>query len=330
MAGSIKLIKRRIKSIDSTCKLTKAMQMIAAVNMRKAVAGTQAAQPFVIQTMALLDHFSQYMTKQQLAHPYLNEKPLKRVLGVVITSNRGLCGSFHTQLEKKIKEVVKQPNVLLSYPFDELSDEEKKHEGTIDFDWIVIGKKGERMVKKLDQNVVASFNQLNEKINSAELDVIFRMIETEFATGKYQKVIIFYTRYVNAVVQKPVMRQLLPIVPAEVARVVDEWNGMQKHEETKLTTLAQSESKKNTDFLVEPDNKALMQAVFKLLLKTILYHCVLTSKASVESARMMAMKNATDAAADMREILLLTYNQLRQSKITNEIAEISAGRAALE
>lgn len=323
MAGSIKLLKRRIKSIESTRKLTKAMQMIAAVNMRKAVTSTQAAQPFALQTIYLLDHFSKYLSSQRVSHPYVQEKPLQHVLGVVITSNRGLCGSFHSQLEKKVRSVVQEPRVLLKYPFDEISAAEKKQSTHIDFSWIVIGKKGERMIKKLNQPIVASFNQLNEKVESSELDVIFKMIEDEFASGKYQKVIIFYTRYQSTLLQQPVMRQLLPIVPQEVQRTIDEW-------QIKDATEKMNKADARTDFLVEPDNQALMTTVFKLLLKTILYHAVLTSKASVESARMMAMKNATDAASEMGEILLLNYNQLRQSKITNEIAEISAGRAALE
>ncbi|MDO5561816.1 MAG: ATP synthase F1 subunit gamma [bacterium] len=323
MAGSIKLLKRRIKSIESTRKLTKAMQMIAAVNMRKAVTSTQAAQPFALQTVYLLDHFSKYLSSQQISHPYVQEKPLQHVLGVVITSNRGLCGSFHSQLEKKVRSIVQEPRVLLKYPFDEMTAEEKKQATAIDFSWIVIGKKGERMVKKLNQPIVASFNQLNEKVESNELDVIFKMIEDEFATGKYQKVIIFYTRYQSAMLQQPVMRQLLPIVPQEVQRTIDEW-------QIKDSAEKMNEARARIDFLVEPDDQTLMTTVFKLLLKTILYHAVLTSKASVESARMMAMKNATDAASEMGEILLLNYNQLRQSKITNEIAEISAGRAALE
>ena len=323
MAGSIKLLKRRIKSIESTRKLTKAMQMIAAANMRKAVSGTQAAQPFALQTIYLLEHFSQYLRANQVSHPYVQEKPLQHVLGVVITSNRGLCGSFHSQLEKKVRSIVREPRVLLQYPFDELSAAEKDQTASIDFSWIVIGKKGERMIKKLNQPIVASFNQLNEKVESTELDVIFKMIEDEFATGKYQKVILFYTRYQNAMSQQPLMRQLLPIVPQEVQRTIDEWQLKDKAE-------ALEEAQMRTDFLVEPDNQTLMTTVFKLLLKTILYHAVLTSKASVESARMLAMKNATDAASEMGDILLLNYNQLRQSKITNEIAEISAGRAALE
>lgn len=329
MTGSIKLIKRRIKSIESTRKLTKAMQMIAAVNMRKSVSQTQAAQPFVMETLSLLDHFAQYIEKENFSHPYLMEKPLKKVLGVVITSNRGLCGSFHSQLEKKIKEIVKEPRVLLTYPFDEISQEEKETTAKIDFEWLVIGKKGERMVKKLNQNIIACFSQLNEKLDTNELDVIFKMIVDEFATGKYQKVVIFYTRYINVLSQKPTMRQLLPISTAEVARVVDEWNQMQKDEAHKFKQ-EKRETKKTIDFLVEPNYRLLIATLFRLLLKTTLYHCVLTSKASVESARMMAMKNATDAAGEMNEILHLTYNQLRQSKITNEIAEISAGRAALE
>ncbi len=154
------------------------------------------------------------------------------------------------------------------------------------------------------------------------------MIEDEFATGKYQKVVIFFTRYLSTMVQKPVMRQLLPISRDEVARVMDEWNQMQTQQESKI--VRENLPEKRVKFEVEPDDAALMSAVFKLLLKTTLHHCVLTSKASVESARMLAMKNATDAAGEMKEVLTLNYNQLRQSKITNEIAEISAGRAALE
>ncbi len=302
------------------------MQMIAAVNMRKAVQMTQDAKPFVSQTLALLNHFSRHIQKQSISHPYLQEKTLERILGIVIASNRGLCGSFHSQLEKKIKQIVQQPQALLTYPFDKLSEEEKAQKLPVEFDWLVIGKKGERMIKKLGHHIIASFDQLNEKVDSTEIDIIFKMMIDEFNTGKYQKVVVFYTRYLSPLVQKPVLRQLLPISPTEVDRVVDEWNLGEKKETEKLT-IAGADKLSGIDFLVEPNDNALMETVFRLLLKTSLYHCVITSKASVESARMLAMKNATDAAGEMGEILLLTYNRLRQGKITNEIAEITAGCA---
>ncbi len=323
MAGSIKLIKRRLRSIDSTAKLTKAMQMIATVNMRKAVSQARLATPFASETIGFLTRFAKFIEKNKVTHPLLQEQPVNRVLALVVTSNRGLCGSFHTQLEKKIRQLVAQPEQLLHYPFDEINPQDKNIHPKIEFDWIVVGRKGEKMVRHLNQPIIASFSRLNEDVDHHELSAIVNLVKTEFASGKYQKVVIFYTQYVNTLRQVPLMRQLLPISRREIRRISDSFA-----ENSPLFTTASPDQ--DLDYLIEPNQDELLANIFLLIVKMIIYHAVIESKASVESARMLAMKNATDAASEMKDILTLTYNQLRQSKITQEIAEISAGRAALE
>ena len=322
MAGSIKLIKRRIRSIASTAKLTKAMQMIAAANMRKAVYQTRLAKPFATESITFLNRFSRYIAQNKLSHPYLEEKPLQRVLGVVITSNRGLCGNYHSQLEKKILQVVNNPATLIEYPLDTVGPQGAKHQGQIEFEWLVLGRKGERIIRRLDQPIITSFTTLNEKVDEKELGVVYQMIKDAFDSGKYQKVIVFYTQHINSLRQEPSVGQLLPISTQEIQRVVDSWQINFNDFTPRSTT--------HTNYLIEPGRGALLDTISLLLLKTLLYYFVLESKASVESARMMAMKNASDSATEMGQLLTLAYNQLRQSKITNEIAEISAGRAALE
>ena len=140
MAGSIKLIKRRIKSIASTAKLTRAMQMIATAAMRKAVTQSRAAQPFASETITFLNRFAGYITQNKINHPYLVEQPLQTVLGVVITSNRGLCGNYHSALEKKVRSVVNNPAFLITYPLDEATKEQLTEQPKVNFEWIVAGR----------------------------------------------------------------------------------------------------------------------------------------------------------------------------------------------
>lgn len=322
MAGSIKLIKRRIRSIASTAKLTKAMQMIATASMRKAVEQSRLAMPFATETINFLQHFASYIEKNNIEHPYLQQKELKTVLGVVITSNRGLCGSYHSSLEKKIRQVVNNPAVVITYPLDEATQEQIDSKPDINFEWLVVGRKGERMIRKLNQPIIASFNKLNENVDLAELNSVFNLIVDAYNSGKYQKVIVFYTEHVNSLKQVPSVGQLLPISRPQVQQVADDW--ALNFKDFAPNTLA------TTDYCIEPGLSSLMDTISLLLLKSLLYYFVLESKAAVESARMIAMKNASDAAFEMEQVLTLAYNQLRQSKITNEIAEISAGRAALE
>ncbi len=298
------------------------MQMIATASMRKAVQQSREAQPFAMETIRFLKRFSEYIKHADLHHPLLHEEDIKNVLGVVITSNRGLCGSYHSQLEKKIRSVVNNPAYLITYPLDEATQEQLNREISVNFEWIVVGRKGEKMIRKLDQPIIASFNKLNENVDLAELNAVYRVILDAFQSGKYQKVVIFYTEHVNSLKQVASVGQLLPISLPQVQQVIDDWELNFKDFEAPPEVTA--------DYEVEPGEPEVIETISLLLLKSLLYYFVLESKASVESARMIAMKSASDAALEMQQVLTLTYNQLRQGKITNEIAEISAGRAALE
>lgn len=322
MAGSIKHIKRRLKSVSSTAKLTRAMQMIATVKMRQAVQQSRHAVPFASETVTFLTRFAHYMTQNPMNHPYLNHhQEVKKVLGVVFAANRGMCGSFHSLLEKKIGQVVREPARILHHPFDS-SAYAKVKVSQLDYDWVVIGKKGEQIIRRLGHRVIASFTKVSDSITASELDALFKTIKDAFDTLEYQKVVIFYTEYVSTLKQVPMLRQLLPISQEEVKRIADDWK-------LNLHTFEPRDTNK-TNYLIEPNRLQLVEMISLLLLKMTLYHALVQTKASVESARMMAMKNATDAANEMHQVLNLVYNQLRQSKITSEIAEISAGRAALE
>ncbi|MBQ6438214.1 ATP synthase F1 subunit gamma [bacterium] len=323
MAGSIKLIKRRIRSISSTAKLTRAMQMIATASMRKAVDQSHAAMPFAAETVNFLHRFAHAFRQNDSRHPYITPSAhLEKVLAVVITSNRGLCGSYHSNLEKKLRQVVTHPEVLLTYPLDQATEEQKQHPPQVDFEWIVVGRKGERMIKKLHQPIIASFNKLNENVDLKELDAVFNLIREQFDTGRFQKVIVFYTEHINSLKQVPTVGQLLPISEQEVRRVLDEW-------ELNFRDFIRRDTN-DVQYVIEPNQDELLAMISMLLIKMLLHYFVLESKAAVESARMIAMKNASDAATEMEGVLTLAYNQLRQGKITNEIAEISAGSAALE
>lgn len=318
MANSIKQLKRRLRSIASTAKLTRAMQMIATVKMRQAVGQSRQAIPFANETVTFLTRFAHYIRQNPMNHPYLNDnQPTKKVLGVVFAANRGMCGSFHSLLEKKIRQVVDNPAEFIT-----TENKNKSGNSPIEFSWIVIGKKGEQMVRRLQHPVIASFTKVSDRIEMSELDALFKTIKDTFDTGAYQKVLIFYTEYISTSKQIPMMRQLLPISQEEVDKLVNDW-------QLNLNSFEPRDTNK-TNYLIEPNRPRLIEMISLLLLKMILYHALVQTKASVESARMMAMKNATDAAEEMKEVLNLVYNQLRQSKITSEIAEISAGRAALE
>lgn len=318
MANSIKQLKRRLRSVASTAKLTRAMQMIATVKMRQAVSQSRQAMTFANETVTFLTRFAHYIKQNPMNHPYLKESSeTKKVLGVVFAANRGMCGSFHSLLEKKIRQVVDNPT-----EFATAGGKGKAQSGPIDYAWIVIGRKGEQMVRRLGHPVIASFTKVSDQIEMSELDALFKTVKDAFATGEYQKVLIFYTEYISTSKQIPMMRQLLPISQDEVDKLVHDW-------QLNLNSFEPRDTNK-TNYLIEPNRPLLIEMISLLLLKMILYHALVQTKASVESARMMAMKNATDAAEEMKEVLNLVYNQLRQSKITSEIAEISAGRAALE
>ncbi len=298
-------IKRRIKSVGNTKKITKAMEMVSAAKMRKAVASVLATRSYADLAWETVLHLVKKVDTNK--HPFFKKnKQVKKVAVVLISTNRGLCGSFNTQLLQKVLDSIK-----LHHPESQVTD------------IITCGTKGRDEVRKQKLNLVADFPKDDITQDSLNIRPIAHMITDDFKQGKYDKVFVAYTDYMTALKQVPHMKQLLPITTD-----IDEQLGHIIHEkEHKINNINVDSF---ADFIFEPNTKDVLDAFLPRLIEVQIYQAVLESEASEHSARMMAMRNATDAAEEMVADLTLAYNQARQAGITAEIAEISAGSAALE
>ena len=293
--ASGKDIRRRIKGVKSTGKITRAMEMISAVKMRRAVERAIAMRPYAIVTLSVLHRVTEAVRFEE--HPLLTDRPIKKELYIVITSNRGLCGSFNTQVLKKLREV---------------RAEDKTREAV----FITLGKKGEQAVRRMQGDIIASFTDVFDYPRVTDMRPVTKVILDEFLSGRVDRVVMVYTDYVSALVQRVKVRALLPVTEKDAKKMLDEIG-------LDTTTPAKG------DFLIEPLPELVLETIVPRLIEAELYHAVLESNASQEAARMVAMRSATDAAKEMTADLTLAYNQLRQQKITQEIAELSAGMAAV-
>lgn len=303
--ASARDIKRRIKGVKSTGKITRAMEMISAVKMRKAVQSVFSIRPYAKSAIALLNQLD-VATKAE-GHPLLITRPVQRELYVVITSNRGLCGAFNAQVTKRLYQILKEDTAREQV-------------------FITIGKKGESALRRMKtyksgerQGIIASFPDVVGAPTVEGMRPIAKIIIEEFEHKRVDRVVMIYTDYVSVMVQQVKVRGLLPVALKDTKKALNEMGS----EETTATSGLQAE------YVIEPSPKKVLWRMIPRLIEMELYHAVLESNASQESARMLAMKSATDAAKDMVADLTLSYNQIRQAKITQEIAELSAGMAAV-
>lgn len=297
--ASARDIRRRIKGVRSTGKITRAMEMISAVKMRKAVQAVVAIRPYAQGAIELL-HQLNVATKGD-SHPLLTERPVKKALYVVIASNRGLCGAFNTQIAKRLRATLKE-------------DAGREH------CFVTLGKKGDMLVRRLQGDIIASFPDVLVAPTTESMRPIAKIIIDEFESGRVDRVVMVYTDYISVVAQAVKVRGLLPVTIKDTKKALNE---MKKG-------AAQEDKYLQAEYVIEPSPKKVLWKMIPRLIEMELYHAVLESNASQEAARMIAMQNATDAAKDMVSDLTLAYNQLRQAKITQEIAELSAGMAAVQ
>ncbi len=296
--ASARDIKRRIKGVKSTGKITRAMEMISAVKMRKAIASVLAIRPYAKASIALLEQLS--LAVGSGGHPLLLNRPVKRALYVVIASNRGLCGGFNAQVTKRLRMLIQE-------------DGDREHR------FIVIGKKAENAVRRFQGEVIATFSDVLNLPTAESMRPIAKVIIEEFEAERVDRVVMVYTDYISVLTQEVKVRGLLPVALKDTKKALNE---MQPEAQEKTAVL-------QAEYVIEPSPKKVLWRMIPRLIEMELYHAVLESNASQESARMLAMRNATDAAKDMVSDLTLAYNQLRQAKITQEIAELSAGMAAV-
>ncbi|HSR88981.1 MAG TPA: ATP synthase F1 subunit gamma [Candidatus Udaeobacter sp.] len=293
MAVNTKAIKHRIKSVGSTKKITKAMEMIAAAKMRKAVNAALDARSYATLAWGLLLNLSK---TQKTEIPLLAIRPVEKILMIIITSNRGLCGSFNSNIIKKTAAQLKTEKANV--------------------DVIGIGKKGADFAKKMGFNLVAAFTNMTDTPSLDDALPIAKMVIDAYTNKSYDKVIVAYTDFKSAIFQLAKLKQVLPIAEDDLEKMAAE---TEKSDKLNLN-----------EYLFEPNKLDVLQMILPRLVETQIYQTMLESAASEHSARMMAMRSASDAASDMIKELNLNFNKARQAGITQEIAEIAGGAAALE
>ncbi|MDD3711373.1 MAG: ATP synthase F1 subunit gamma [Patescibacteria group bacterium] len=312
-----KEIQRRIKSVNNTKKITKAMEMVAAVKMRKSVEAVLKTRTYANLAWVTILNIAGSSELGKNLHPLLNIRPeTKKIAIVLISSNRGLCGSFNSNIINKAVSSI------------------KKH-GDIETDFIVIGKKGLAVNSRYKYNVSAEFSKVDYVSEVKEVTPIARLLIDDFLSGKYDKIFVAYTDFVSAVKQISRVKQILPID----IQTEDEYLGVVGKSEkigTDKTYIAEKENKylrsngQKYIFKYEPSSEEVLNQMIPRLIELQLFQALLESNASEHSIRMAAMHQATEAANDLVKELTLFYNKARQAVITSEIAEISAGSNALK
>ncbi len=323
MALNTRAIKTRIKSVKNTKKITKAMEMVSAAKMRRAVESALNTRTYSVLAQELLEHFGQLEEKHS---PYLHVEPVKKILAIVVASNRGLCGSFNSNVFKKAKYAILNKQDIATHHVNS-----KKniipHNNDVSIDMVGIGKKSVLFAKRESQNLIAVYDTISDRPRYEEALPIAQFAMQEFKKNTYQKVVVVYTDYVSSLVQEPKIRQLLPISSVDLEKILREI-GADTDQDKKVAD--EVSSVPIDQFLFEPSLKQIMDTILPRLIETQLYQVILESAASEHSARMVAMKSASDAAGDMIDDLTRTFNKARQAAITQEIAEIAGGAAALE
>lgn len=307
MAKGTLQIRRQIRSIGNTKKMTKAMELVSAAKMRKAIAAVLATRPYATFARDVLRYLAA-RTKDASLHPLLQVRPLKNVGVVLISTNRGLCGSFNATLASCVRQETARA----------------KEEGASGIEVLSLGKRARDILARFGMTIRADFIKKDMTVNVADVLPLAHTIIKQYTTGALDRVYVAYTDYISSVRQKPVCRQLLPLEMGSGSistEIVPDPISLPS---------AEGRQKELAGVLFEPSETQVLSYVIPRLLEVQLFQAVLESEASEHSSRMLAMHNASEAATDILADLHLTYNQIRQAGITQEIAEISSGRAALE
>ncbi|MEW6611046.1 MAG: ATP synthase F1 subunit gamma [Patescibacteria group bacterium] len=320
MPGQGREIRRRIKSIKSTRQVTRAMELVSAAKMRKAVANVLATRPYatlaweVVQAIVGKTH-TRY-------HALLEERGTVKKIGLIlITSNRGLTGSFNTNIIDMARQYILQ----------------HREKVNVEADLVIMGRKGREAMVKHGHTTIAEFTKLDVNERVEEIRPLARLVIDEYVKGTYDRIVIAYTDFISSLVQKPRIKQLLPLMgedpylgtvgKSEISNEALSHKAVGRKALERYGTMADQEE---DGYLFEPSPEVVLDAMLPRIVEMQLYQAILESNASEHSARMFAMRNATDAAGEMIDELTLLYNHDRQAGITREIAEISAGRIAIE
>lgn len=284
---SLKDIRRRIRSVQNTGKVTNAMSLIAASKMRRAQNAVLEGRPYSLKMREVIaDLAAQPSDEESSAIPLLQVRPVQRIGLLVITPDRGLAGGMHSSINRQVASFI----LAQSAPVRS----------------VVVGRKGRDFMVRSGQDVKAVFTDLGDRPTLLDSTAISHLVIQSYTEGEVDQIYLAYTQFLSTMSQQPVVEQLLPVTP---------------------TVLAAPE---RAGYIYEPDSLTVLGALLPQFVEMQVYHALLESIASEQSARMVAMRNATDNANSLGDELTLVMNKLRQDTITNELLDLVGGQMALE
>ena len=284
---SVRDIRRRIRSVQNTGKVTNAMSLVAASKMRRAQASVLQGRPYSEKIQEIIaDLAAQPQDEAAAIHPLLQVRPVQRIGVLAITPDRGLCGGMHSNLNRRVAQFILGQSVPVRV--------------------ISVGRKGRDFMVRYGQDLQAVFTDLGDRPTLADIIAIPRLVVNTYTEGGMDEVYLAYTRFVSTMSQQPVLERLLPVTPAQLGAA------------------------ERVGYIYEPDNLTVLGSLLPRFVEMQVYHALLESIGSEQSARMVAMRSATDNAKSLVDDLTLEMNKARQDSITNELLDLVGGQVALE
>ncbi len=292
--ANLRDIRRRIKSVTNTSQITKAMQLVASAKMKKAQDQALAGRDYAMELLRFVADLQGNVDKE--AHPLLAEQKEGKELVLVINTDRGLCGGLNTNLLKKLRKEVGK-----------------------DAEFVTVGAKLRKTLQKSGSKIIADW-QIHDPIPFASARPIAKLLTEKFLSDEYSKVTIVFNRFVTTLTQTPRVVQLLPID----SELIKQTSAKYQKEVDDMTPAA------SNDYIFEPSADGVLDSLLPLYINYMVYQVLVEARASEHSARMVAMKAATDNAGDIVKSLTLEYNKARQAAITSELLEITTAQKAME
>jgi F-type H+-transporting ATPase subunit gamma len=297
--ATIREIKRRIRSVKNIAQVTRALEAVSASKVRKAQAQVMATRPYAQQAWEVLTSLAQQPGDKAIIHPLLASRPVHNTGLIVISGDRGLAGPYNVNIVRMTLEYIRERSAPVHL--------------------VTIGRKGRDLLVRAGQQVMAEFSNLSAAPTALEVSPIGRIVVDEFLAGQADEVYVAYTDFINTLQQKATIKRLLPLDIEDKERMMAEY-----------TAGARVGRLTRREYLYEPAQRGLLDMLIPRFIELQVYQAVLESLASEHSARMVAMRNATDSARDLVGQLTLTYNKARQQSITGELLDIAGGAEALK
>ena len=286
-------VKQRIKSVKNISQVTRALQAVSASKVRKAIDQLEDTRPYSVKAWQVLQHIAEQPDRSTL-HPMLVKHPeIKKILAIVISGDRGLAGAYNSNLIRRVDDWEEGLDVPVSY--------------------ITVGRKGRDQLLRRGRDILAEFSNLPPQPTYNDISAVGYLAVDQYLDDEVDEVYLIYTQFVNRMTHQPVVKKILPLDPEDEDRVAD-------FEITEQLV---------GGYIFEPDQRSLLDEIIPRFTVLQVFHAVIESLASEHSARMVAMKNATDNATELADALQLEYNKARQQVITNEMLDIAGGAEAI-